>query len=117
MYYIVHGRLGSYSNGSQMEVRVMAAASGDKQLASLFGRGEDIYRQMAAKVFRVNCQDVSSTQRKQAKQLSLGLLYGMGDNETAKRIGGSVQQARNLTRDFFKAFPQMNNWINQTKVG
>jgi DNA polymerase-1 len=72
---------------SQIELRIMAHLSNDPRLLEAFAQGEDVHRATAAEVFGVSPAEVSSDQRRAAKAINFGLIYGMSAFGLAKQIG------------------------------
>ncbi|CAN5564652.1 bifunctional 3'-5' exonuclease/DNA polymerase [soil metagenome] len=98
---------------SQQELRVLAAVSGDQALARVFTSGADLHVQTAATVFGVLPDQVSAAQRKAAKALNFGLMYGMGAAGFARATGTDVDQARQTMQTYFAAFPDVAAWLRR----
>ena len=78
---------------SQVELRVLAHMSGDQRLVDAFISGVDIHRQTAAEIFGVDAADVSAEQRRMAKVVNFGIVYGMGYYGLSSRLGITVEEA------------------------
>ena len=98
---------------SQQELRVLAAVSGDVALTEVFRRGADLHVETAATVFGVPVEAVSAEQRKAAKALNFGLMYGMGAPGFARSTGMTVDQARAAMDAYFAGFPQVAAWLRR----
>jgi DNA polymerase I len=105
------GRMLVVADYSQQELRILAAVSGDEALTSVFHRGGDLHRVTAATLFGVDEQAVTPTQRAAAKQLSFGLLYGMGLAGFARTTGLPRAQAQETMQRYFAAFPRASSWL------
>ena len=87
---------------SQIELRIMAHLSGDKTLITAFQNGEDVHRRTAAEVFGTAPENVSSEQRRYAKTINFGLIYGMGQYGLAKSLGIDNISAKKLYRPLLR---------------
>lgn len=100
---------------SQIELRIMAHLSGDKTLIEAFKNGEDIHRRTAAEVFGVAQENVSSEQRRYAKTINFGLIYGMGQYGLAKSLGIDNLSAKNFIDRYFARYPGVADYMQRTK--
>ncbi|CAN5300470.1 bifunctional 3'-5' exonuclease/DNA polymerase [soil metagenome] len=100
---------------SQQELRVLAAVSGDAALTAVFASGADLHAETAASVFGVPADAVTATQRKAAKALNFGLMYGMGAPGFARATGTSVDQARQAMEAYFAAYPAVAGWLRRVE--
>ena len=100
---------------SQIELRVMAHVSGDSNLRSAFERGEDIHRATAAEVFGVALGDVTSEQRRAAKAINFGLIYGMGEFGLAANLGITRDAAKSYIDRYFARYPGVAEYMETTK--
>ncbi|MBD3165134.1 DNA polymerase I [bacterium] len=107
------GRLLMSADYSQIELRMMAHLSGDEGLIDAFERGEDIHRATAAKVFKLDPEEVSREQRSSAKAVNFGVLFGMREWGLSSRLGISVQEAREFIEGYFGAFPKVERYIQE----
>ncbi|HUG86744.1 MAG TPA: DNA polymerase A family protein, partial [Euzebya sp.] len=100
---------------SQQELRVLAAVSGDAALTAVFTSGADLHAATAATVFGVPLDKVSEAQRKAAKALNFGLMYGMGAPGFARATGTSVAQARLAMDAYVAGYPKVAGWLRQVE--
>lgn len=100
---------------SQIELRVMAHVSDDENLRLAFARGDDIHRATAAEVFGVAQADVSAEQRRAAKAINFGLIYGMGEFGLASNLGITRDAARAYIDRYFARYPGVAVYMEQTK--
>ena len=100
---------------SQIELRIMAHLSGDKTLIAAFQNGEDVHRRTAAEVFGIAPENVSSEQRRYAKTINFGLIYGMGQYGLAKSLGIDNISARNFIDRYFARYPGVAEYMQRTK--
>jgi DNA polymerase I len=100
---------------SQIELRIMAHLSGDKALLDAFAKGLDVHKATAAEVFGVGLSDVSSEQRRQAKAVNFGLIYGMSAFGLAKQLGISRSDAQNYVNRYFERFPGVLRYMEDTR--
>ncbi|WP_432697048.1 DNA polymerase I [Marinobacterium sp. YM272] len=100
---------------SQIELRIMAHLSGDKGLLEAFSRGEDIHRATAAEVFKVKVDEVSADQRRSAKAINFGLIYGMSAFGLAKQIGVGRKDAQTYIDHYFETYPGVQRYMDGTR--
>ncbi|HEZ2457869.1 TPA: DNA polymerase I [Neisseria meningitidis] len=100
---------------SQIELRIMAHLSGDKTLIAAFQNGEDVHRRTAAEVFGTAPENVSSEQRRYAKTINFGLIYGMGQYGLAKSLGIDNLSAKNFIDRYFARYPGVAEYMRRTK--
>lgn len=100
---------------SQIELRIMAHLSGDKTLIAAFQNGEDVHRRTAAEVFGILPEHVSSEQRRYAKTINFGLIYGMGQYGLAKSLGIDNISAKNFIDRYFARYPGVAEYMQRTK--
>jgi DNA polymerase-1 len=98
---------------SQIELRILAHLSGDPGMSASFMRNEDIHARTASEVFGVPLEDVGSEQRRKAKAINFGLLYGMGPSSLAKQIGASEQEARDYIEAYFRRYPAVKEYLDE----
>lgn len=101
---------------SQIELRVMAHVSGDAGLCEAFAKGEDIHRATAAEVFNVAIDAVTDDQRRTAKTINFGLIYGMGAHGLANNLGITRDAAQSYIDRYFARYPGVAQYMQQTKV-
>lgn len=99
---------------SQIELRVLAMFSGDRQLAQIFRDGDDIHAAVASKVFKVPLDEVTDNMRRRAKTINFGIIYGMGVQALSKNLGVSLTEAKEFHEQYFKAFPTIENFFKKT---
>jgi DNA polymerase-1 len=100
---------------SQIELRIMAHLSSDKGLLEAFSAGEDVHRATAAEVFGVLPEEVSNDQRRSAKAINFGLIYGMSAFGLAKQLGiprGAAQEYIDL---YFARYPGVRDYMEATR--
>ncbi|MDX1390917.1 MAG: DNA polymerase I [Rheinheimera sp.] len=100
---------------SQIELRIMAHLSQDKALLDAFAHGRDIHRATAAEVFGVSLEDVSADQRRSAKAVNFGLIYGMSAFGLAKQLGVGRNEAQQYVDRYFERFPGVLNYMERTR--
>ncbi len=101
---------------SQIELRIMAHISGDEALLRAFTDGLDVHRATAAEVFGVDVNQVSSEQRRYAKVINFGLIYGMSSFGLAKNLGIETKAAAAYIDKYFQRYPGVKNYMDQTVV-
>ena len=101
---------------SQVELRIMAHLSGDPRLLEAFAGGEDVHRATAAEVFGVPAEDVSSEQRRAAKAINFGLIYGMSAFGLAKQIGVERSAAQAYMDRYFARYPGVARYMEDTRA-
>ncbi|HEZ4040955.1 TPA: DNA polymerase I [Neisseria meningitidis] len=100
---------------SQIELRIMAHLSGDKTLIAAFQNGEDVHRRTAAEVFGTAPENVSPEQRRYAKTINFGLIYGMGQYGLAKSLGIDNLSAKNFIDRYFARYPGVAEYMQRAK--
>jgi DNA polymerase-1 len=101
---------------SQIELRIMAHLSGDEALLRAFTDGLDVHRATAAEVFGVAVDQVSSEQRRYAKVINFGLIYGMSSFGLARNLGIETKAAAAYIDKYFQRYPGVKNYMEQTVV-
>jgi DNA polymerase-1 len=101
---------------SQIELRIMAHISGDEALLRAFLAGEDVHRATAAEVFGVEVAQVSNEQRRSAKVINFGLIYGMGAFGLAKALGIDNTAAKNYIQRYFERFAGVKQYMDDTRA-
>lgn len=96
----------------QIELRVIAHLSQDPGLISAFLAGEDIHRTVASGVYGVQSSEVTHAQRERAKMVSYGLAYGMEAFGLSRRLGSSVEEAKEIMDRYFVAFPSVQSYMD-----
>ncbi|WP_257265720.1 DNA polymerase I [Endozoicomonas sp. ONNA2] len=100
---------------SQIELRIMAHLSGDKGLLDAFAHGLDIHKATAADVFGVALDEVTTDQRRSAKAINFGLIYGMSSFGLAKQLGVSRKSAQEYIDLYFARYPGVLRYMEVTK--
>ncbi len=95
---------------SQLELRLLAAVSGDKKMTEAFLRGDDIHKKTAQAVLGIAEDEVTKEDRRLAKTLNFGLIYGMGISAFAKATGISRAQSQEFVKKYFNQFPTIKKW-------
>ncbi len=101
---------------SQIELRIMAHLSGDAALLAAFAAGSDIHRATAAEVFGVSMTEVSTEQRRAAKAINFGLIYGMSPFGLARQLGIDRGSARRYVDRYFERYPAVKEYMDATRV-
>ena len=99
---------------SQIELRIMAHLSGDHALLHAFQQGLDVHRATAAEVFGVSVHQVTSEQRRYAKVINFGLIYGMSSFGLAKNLGIETKAAAAYIDKYFQRYPGVKDYMEQT---
>jgi DNA polymerase-1 len=99
---------------SQIELRIMAHLSGDEELRSAFARGEDVHARTAAAIFGGEPRAVSAEQRRTAKTINFGIIYGMGAFGLSQQLGIDQKQAREFIERYFERYPGVRAWLDRT---
>ena len=101
---------------SQIELRIMAHISGDEALLSAFTSGLDVHRATAAEVFGVGVDQVTSEQRRYAKVINFGLIYGMSAFGLARNLGIDNTAAKNYIERYFQRYPGVKQYMDETRL-
>jgi DNA polymerase-1 len=96
---------------SQIELRIIAALSEDQSMIESFNKGEDIHAATAAKVFGVPLEEVTRSQRGDAKAVNFGIIYGQGAFTLAQQLNKSRAEAKELIDNYYKNFPKLRQYI------
>jgi len=100
---------------SQIELRLAAVLSGDKGLIEIFKEGRDVHTEVAARVFGVSARNVDYEQRRRAKVINFGLLYGMGVNALQASLGTNRKDAQEFYNQYLAAFPRLAEYLDEIK--
>lgn len=100
---------------SQIELRIMAHLSGDKALLEAFQQGKDIHAATAAEIIGVSIDDVTSEQRRRAKAVNFGLIYGMSAFGLAKQLGIPRGEAQHYMDTYFERYPGVMQYMEDTR--
>jgi DNA polymerase-1 len=95
---------------SQIELRVLAHLSGDKGLMETFERDEDVHAHTASRIFSVPLDQVTKTQRGQAKTINFGVIYGMGPQRLARENGVTLAEAKKFIEEYFTQYPKIKEY-------
>lgn len=101
---------------SQIELRIMAHISGDEGLIKAFASGQDIHRATAAEVFGIPLDEVSDNQRRSAKAINFGLIYGMSAFGLAKQLGVDRKEAQAYVDLYFQRYPGVKAYMEAIRV-
>lgn len=100
---------------SQIELRIMAHLSGDKGLVDAFNAGLDVHKATAAEVFAVDLAEVSQEQRRRAKAINFGLIYGMSAFGLAKQLDIGRHDAQRYIDRYFDRYPGVLSYMEDTR--
>ncbi|WP_337386448.1 DNA polymerase I [Prevotella sp.] len=100
---------------SQIELRVMAHLSGDKNMIEAFREGYDIHAATAARIYKEKIDDVSRDQRTKAKRANFGIIYGITVFGLAERLDISRDEAKQLIDGYFETFPEVHAYMEKAK--
>ena len=109
------GSLIASADYSQIELRIMAHISGDAALLLAFHDNMDVHRATAAEIFNVDTAQVSSEQRRYAKVINFGLIYGMSAYGLAKALNIDNTAAKNYIARYFERYPGVKNYMDHTR--
>ena len=110
------GRVILAADYSQIELRIMAHLSGDAGLTQAFAENQDVHRATAAEVFGIAPDDVADEQRRSAKAINFGLIYGMSAFGLAKQLNISRGLAADYIDRYFDRYPGVLRYMNETKA-
>ena len=96
---------------SQIELRVIASLSNDKEMQEAFQKGEDIHASTAAKVFNVALEEVSREQRSQAKTVNFGIVYGVSAFGLSNQTNLNRKESKALIDAYYETYPQLKSYI------
>lgn len=99
---------------SQIELRVIAALSGDENMIGAFKNGEDIHKATASKVFNVPLEEVTREQRSQAKAVNFGIIYGQSAFGLAQNLGISRTEAKSIIDSYFTQYARIKEYIAES---
>ena len=100
---------------SQIELRIMAHLSRDQGLMDAFAKGQDIHQATAAEIFSINIDEVTANQRRSAKAINFGLIYGMSAFGLSKQLKITRAEAQNYIEQYFDRYPQVKHYMDETK--
>lgn len=99
---------------SQIELRLMAHMSGDEKMIEAFREGKDIHRSTASVVFNIPFDEVTSEQRRNAKAVNFGIIYGISAFGLSQDIGTDVKSAKRYIDDYFEKYPKIDKYLKDT---
>ena len=99
---------------SQIELRIMAHLSEDKNMIDAFLSGHDIHAATAAKIYKIDINDVTADMRRKAKTANFGIIYGISVFGLAERMGVSRQEAKELIDGYFETYPQVKEYMDKS---
>jgi DNA polymerase-1 len=100
---------------SQIELRIVAHISKDEAMIEAFRKGQDIHAATAAAIYHVPLDQVDKTQRRHAKAINFGLIYGMTPYGLTLTTGLTLAEAENFVKSYFETFPKVREWLEHTK--
>tara|TARA_Y200000002_G_scaffold79230_1_gene62401 strand:+ start:6594 stop:9305 length:2712 start_codon:yes stop_codon:yes gene_type:complete len=101
---------------SQIELRIMAHLSGDKNLLKAFKNKIDIHSFTASEIFNINIDKVSPEDRRSAKAINFGLIYGMSSFGLSKQLGIPIPEAKDYMDIYFNRYPKIQSYMNEMKA-
>ncbi|MCR4280249.1 MAG: DNA polymerase I [Candidatus Komeilibacteria bacterium] len=101
---------------SQIELRVIASLSGDKKMIDAFRNGDDIHTATAAAIHNISKEAVTFEQRRQAKEVNFGIIYGLGSTGLAQRTGISRTEAKQFIENYLTVYNSVNDYLEQTRI-
>lgn len=101
---------------SQIELRIMAHLSADASLVNAFAKGEDVHRHTASEVFDAKLDEVTSEQRRYAKVINFGLIYGMSAFGLAQNLGIERSAAQSYMEKYFARYPGVARYMERTRL-
>ncbi|MEE2892426.1 MAG: DNA polymerase I [Pseudomonadota bacterium] len=110
------GRILLAADYSQIELRIMAHLSGDPGLTRAFAEGLDVHRATAAEVFDVSLDEVEADQRRSAKAINFGLIYGMSAFGLARQLGIDRKDAQAYIDRYFERYPGVRDYMDRTRA-
>ncbi|HEX3581805.1 MAG TPA: DNA polymerase, partial [Thermoanaerobaculia bacterium] len=99
---------------SQVELRILAHISGDADLIETFRRGEDIHRATASKMFNIPPEELTHDQRRAAKTINFGVLYGMSAFRLSNELDIPTGQAKDFIDAYFARYPKIQEYLDRT---
>lgn len=109
------GRVLLAADYSQIELRLMAHFSQDDALVDAFQNGQDVHRRTASEVLGVALENVTSDQRRQAKAVNFGLLYGMSEFGLIRQLGFTREESQNYIKQYFHRYPGIYEYMQRTR--
>ena len=109
------GRVLLAADYSQIELRLMAHFSEDDALVHAFQQGQDVHRRTASEVLGIAIEDVTNDQRRQAKAVNFGLLYGMSEFGLTRQLGFTREESRSYIARYFQRYPGVLDYMERTR--
>ncbi|MCX6641735.1 MAG: DNA polymerase I [bacterium] len=97
---------------SQIELRLVAHISGDRELISAFHEGRDVHTSTAAKILHVAPEEITPEMRRSAKEINFGVIYGMGDWGLSERLGIPLNVAAEFRKQYFETYPGVKAYMD-----
>lgn len=101
---------------SQIELRLLAHISGDEAMRAAFLNGRDVHTATAATVFGIDESEVTPLQRKKAKAVNFGIVYGIGEHSLSEDLGISRAEAKKNIESYLNGFPRVSDYLEQIKL-
>ncbi|WP_298652406.1 DNA polymerase I [uncultured Proteiniphilum sp.] len=102
------------SDYSQIELRIMAHLSGDKNMTEAFNKGQDIHAATAARIYKIPLEEVTGDMRRKAKTANFGIIYGITPFGLSERLTISRTEAKELIDGYFSTFPQVKQYMDES---
>lgn len=102
------------SDYSQIELRIMAHLSGDKNMTEAFNKGQDIHAATAAKIYKLPLEEVTGDMRRKAKTANFGIIYGITPFGLSERLNIPRSEAKELIDGYFATFPQVKEYMDES---
>ena len=99
---------------SQVELRLLAHIAKEGALIEAFGRGDDIHRSTAARIFGLDPKSVDAATRSKAKAINFGIIYGMGPQRLARQTGVTMNEAKDFIQKYFEGYPRIKSYIEES---
>jgi DNA polymerase-1 len=99
---------------SQIELRIIADISGDENMLEAFVNGYDIHTATAAKIYNIPMEEVTKDQRRNAKSVNFGIVYGISAFGLSQNIGVPRKEAAEIIDNYFKTYPKIKEYMNTT---
>ena len=96
----------------QLILRILASFANDEEMIKAFTSGSDVHAATAAKIFNVPLSEVTSTQRRQAKAVNFGIVYGISDWGLSEQIGVTPKEARDFIQRYFESYPKIKEYLD-----
>ncbi len=107
------GKLLVSADYSQIDLRVLAHESQDQTLMESFEKGEDIHQRTASEIFHIDAKDVTTDQRRAAKAINFGIVYGQTAFGLSNQLGISQQEAATYIKKYLQRYPGVSSWVEK----